>query len=162
MEPYWEWRKEVKVRSDKKFGVKVWVQSVNKDLFRSHCLRYHLSMMFVAEKYIEACLKDLSDYELENIIDSRINVFNQMKSSRIDFEPIGLKVTNDYWQKLGYFAIKYKTSIVKISSCIFDYSLTAYELRGMEEEYGLTFDNKKKNKKVNRDYLDLHERLSDN
>lgn len=119
-------------------------------------------MMFVAEKYIEACLKDLSDYELENIIDSRLNAFNQMKSFKIGFEPIGLKVTNDNWQKLGYFAIKYKTSIVKISSCIFDYSLTAYELRGIEEEYGLTFDNKKKNKKVRRDYKDLHERLSDN
>lgn len=132
-------------RSDKKFGVKVWVKTQDKDIFRTHCFQYHLSMMFVGEKYIITCLKDMSDAEIEKIIEARLDKFNRIKSERDGYEVLGIKITNDYWQKLAYFAVRYRTSVAKIGSCIFDYGLTSYELRGVEEEYGLTFSyNRKK------------------
>lgn len=121
-------------------------------------MQHHLSMMFVAEKYVELCLEDKSDYELDLIIEERLSIFKQMKTSRIEYVPLGFKVTNNIWQKLSHFAVKYQTSVAKIASCLFHYSVSAYEFRDLMKKEGITF----KYKKVNgRDYHNLNERLSD-
>jgi hypothetical protein len=150
-----------KARSDKKFGVKVWVKSQDKDLFRTHCFEYHLSMMFVAEKYLTTCLDEFSDAKLYSIIEKRLDKYLHMKSTRDEYEVLGLKLTNNYWQKLAYFAVRYKTSVAKIASCLFEYCLSAYEIRGIEEKYGLVFNyNRRKNLKT-RSMEDLDTRVSD-
>lgn len=149
-----------KTRSDKKFNIKVWVPSQDKDLFRSHCMEYHLSMMFVAEKYLIVCLREFSDPKLNQIIETNLESFNKMNSKSDGYEPLGIRLTNEYWQKLGYFAIRYKTSVAKIASCLFIYCLSSYELK-IEEEFGLVFkDNKRKRYKgLSRE--DINERTSD-
>lgn len=151
--------KKGNTRSDKKFGVKVWVKTIEKDLFRTHCFRYHLSMMFVAEKYVKTCLEDLPDVKLEEIIEARFEEFNSMGKSEYDYEVLGFKIKNEYWQKLAYFAVLYKTSVAKIASCIFDYALESYELRNVEEQHGLTFTYNKKRRFAGRTHNT--ERMSD-
>lgn len=128
-----------RVRSDKKFPVKVWVKKQDKNLFRLNCFKYHLSMMFVGEKYLTTCLNDFHDDKLKNIIEDRLTFFYKMNSRRDNYETIGIKLTNKYWQKLAYFAVMYDTTVSKVSSCLFDYCLSAYELRGIEEQHGLNF-----------------------
>jgi hypothetical protein len=147
------------VRSDKKFGVKVWIKSHDKDIFRTHCFNHHLSMMFVAEKYVITCLADFPDKKLEEIIETHLDKFNSINSTKDGYEPLGFRLINEYWQKLAFFAVKYKTSVVKVASCIFEYCLSAYELRGIEEEYGLTFSFNRKKRFENKSFEDG--RLSD-
>lgn len=146
-------------RSDKKFGVKLWVKTQDKAVFRSHCFNYHLSMMFVGEKYLITCLNELPDHKLKTIIEERLNRFTNINSKRDKYETLGVRVVNSYWQKLAYFAVMYNTSIAKIASCIFDYALSSYEVRSVEEKYGLTFAYNRKKRFEGRTYD--NERLSD-
>lgn len=148
------------VRNDKKFGVKVWIQSQDKDIFRMNCLRNHLSMMFVGEKYLTACLDDLTDEQIDRIIESHLEKYGRLNTKRDRYEPLGIRITDNYWQKLGFFAIRYKTSIAKIATCIFAYSLLSYELNIIHEKFGLNFKEKKRNK-INMTYDEFSERVSD-
>lgn len=149
-----------KTRSDKKFNVKVWVKSQDKDIFRSHCFEYHLSMMFVAEKYLIVCLRDFSDAKLNKIIEDNLEMYQALNSKKDGFEALGLRLTNDYWQKLAYFAVRYKTSVAKIGSCLFNYCLSSYELQ-IEEEFGLVFSHNKKKRYRGLTREDINERTSD-
>lgn len=148
-------------RSDKKFNVKVWVPTQDKDIFRSHCFKYHLSMMFVGEKYLTTCLKDFPDAQIEQIIERHLDTYTFLNSKKDGFEVLGIRITNPYWQKLAYFAVRYRTSVAKIGSCLFEYCLGAYELRGIEEEYGLTFTYNKRLRYKDKTREDINERTSD-
>lgn len=148
-------------RSDKKFGVKVWVKTQDKDIFRSHCFQYHLSMMFVGEKYLTTALKDFPDNQIDEIVEGRLDKYNKMNSKKDSYEVLGINLTNTYWQKLAFFAVRYRTSVAKIGSCIFDYCLSSYELRGLEEEYGLVFNYNRKKRFEGKTREDLNERTSD-
>ena len=117
--PHEEVMFQVTTRSDKKFGVKLWVPAISKDLFRSRCFEYHLSMMFVGERYLTTLLDETSDEYLDYIIHARLDRFLNLKSQRDGYEILGIRLTNDYWQKLAYFAVRYRTSVAKIASCFF-------------------------------------------
>lgn len=131
-----------RVRSDKKFGVKVWIKKHNKNIFRQNCMKYHLSMMFVGEKYLRICLDDFSIEQLDLIINERLQKVISINPNRDGYDQIGIRLTNDYWQKLAYFAVRYDTSVVKIATCIFDYALSAYEVKLVEDNYGLKVGKK--------------------
>lgn len=146
-------------RSDKKFGVKLWVKTQDKLIFRSHCFEYHLSMMFVGEQYLITCLDDLHDAKIKTIIEERLGRFEKLKSKKDKHEVLGIRVTNKYWQKLAFFAVMYNTSVAKIASCIFDFALSSYEVRFIEAEFGLTFAYNRKTRFEGRTHN--NERLSD-
>jgi hypothetical protein len=150
-----------RTRSDKKFGVKVWVKTQDKLLFRSHCFQYHLSMMFVGEKYLITCLKEFPDSQLEYIIDRNLSTYTKFNSTRDGYETLGIHLTNEHWQKLAYFAVRYRTTVAKVASCLFEYCIGAYEVRGIEEEYGLTFNDNKRKRYKEKSREDINERVSD-
>ena len=150
-----------KVRNDKKFQINVWVKKQDKDIFHRHCFEYHLSMMFVGEKYLITALTEFPDKQIENIINDNLETFNKLNSKKDGFEVLGIRITNNYWQKLAYFAVMYRTTVAKVASCMFNYCLSSYELKWVEEEYGLVFkqNNRKRFNNVTR--KDLNERASD-
>jgi hypothetical protein len=149
----------MKRRSNKKFLVKVWVPIQNKSIFRTHCMEYHLSMMFVGEKYLTRSLDQFSDEKISLLIEDRLPVYNKLNKEHDLFEPLGIRVTNEYWQKLAWFAITYHSTVAKIGSVLFENAIGAYEFKEIFEEYGLEINRKKVASGVtlyNRD-----ERLSD-
>lgn len=148
-------------RSDKKFLVKLWVRTSKKTIFRMHCVQHHVSMMKIGEEYVKKALAEFNDSKIREIIDANHPTFISMKSTKDDYETLGIRLINDYWQKLGYFAVMYKTSVSKIASCIFEYSLSAYEMRDIFETHGLTFKKKKIKKKDKLLLSDFHNRLSE-
>lgn len=133
-----------KTRSDKKFLVKIWIPSHNKAIFRTRCMEYHLSMMFVGEKYLTKYLDITNDEEISLLIEDRIEEYNNMSKNDYLYENIGIRITNEYWQKLAWFAITYHSTISKIGSVIFNKSLTKFELNGVYEQYGLSFNKQMK------------------
>jgi hypothetical protein len=148
-----------KTRSDKKFNVKLWTTTQDKKLFRKHCTDYHLSMMFVAEKYMKTCLDEFPDTKLDEIISIYLGKFRVLNKSNEKYEPIGVRLTNNYWQKIAHFAILHDSTVSKVSSCLFEYCLNAYELQGIEEQHGLTFAYNRKKRFEGRSFEDG--RLSD-
>lgn len=146
------------VRNDKKFPVKLWISSSRKKSFRLSCVEYHLSMMFVGEEFIVRALKDLSDSKIHEIITERINTFIRVRKATEEYNVLGIRLTNIWWQKLGYFAVYYDTSISKVASCIFDYASQAYELKTVYKQYG-TYTKKKRKKGMSGE--NFNERLSD-
>ena len=133
----------VRIRSDKKFLVKVWISESRKKLFRTHCFEHHLSMMFVGEKLLAKALHDLDDSQIRTIIDERLMMYKSIVSTKDNYEVLGIKITNNYWQRLAYFAVYYDTSVAKIGSCIFDYAIQAYEMREVWRLFGMEFKRKK-------------------
>ena len=106
-------------------------------------MKHHLSMRFIAEKYLIRCLEDLNDDRLDEIIEDKLTHYITIKNLGGNYEVIGTGLVNAYWQKIAYFAVKHHTSVAKIATCLFDYSLTAYELKFVFEEHGLSFKEKK-------------------
>jgi ABC-type polysaccharide transport system permease subunit len=142
-------------RSDKKFPIKLWISSSKKKFFRSSCMQHHLSMMFVGEQFIVRALQQFSDDKLHEIIKERLDRFKHLSDTD---EVLGIRVVNSWWQKIGFFAIHYETSVAKITSCIFDYAYEAYELKTVYKEFG-TYIPRKRKKGVER--KDWEGRLSD-
>lgn len=136
-----------KARSDKKFAVKVWIKKQNKKIFRMHCVEYHISMMSMTELMIKKCLDEFKEPVIDKILHERLNQFTNLKLERDEYTIIGTRVTNKYWQRLGYFAVKYDTSIAKIASCIFDYARTNFNIIQLGEKHGTVFKPDKKDLK---------------
>lgn len=120
-----------KVRSDKKYNIKVWVQKQNKDIFRTHCYKMHLSMMKVGEMYLTTCLEDMSDVSLKTIIDDKLDSFYKLSLRKEKYEVVGIHLKDEHWQRIAFLAVTYNTSVAKIASCLFDYSLRSYEIRSV-------------------------------
>lgn len=146
-------------RSDKKFLVKVWVPIQNKAMFRAHCMEYHLSMMFVGEKYLTRSMDEFSDKKISLMLEDRLHVFSDLSGGQNVYTPLGIRVTNKYWQKMAYFAVTYHTSIAKVGSVLFEHALGAYEFKEVFEEHGLNF--KRGKVPVGVTIYDRDERLSD-
>jgi hypothetical protein len=149
----------MKRKSSKKFLVKVWVPIQNKAIFRGHCMEYHLSMMFVGEKYLTKSLEQFSDERISLMLEDRLPIYNKLNKESDLFEPLGIRITNDYWQKLAYFAVTYHTTVAKVASVLFEYAIGAYEFKEVFQEYGLEINRKKVYSGVTVD--DRDERLSD-
>lgn len=149
----------MKRKSSKKFLVKVWVPIQNKAIFRSHCMEYHLSMMFVGEKYLTKSLDQFSDEKISLLLEDRLPIYNNMNKCKEVFEPLGIRVTNDYWQKLAFFAINYHSTVAKVGSVLFEHAIGAYEFKEVFQEYGLEINRKKVVSGVT--IYDRDERLSD-
>jgi hypothetical protein len=149
----------MKRRSNKKFLVKVWVPIQNKAIFRTHCMEYHLSMMFVGEKYLTKSLDKFSDEQISLLLEDRLVVYNKLNKGKELFEPLGIRVTNDYWQKLAWFAVTYHSTVAKVASVLFENAIGAYEFKEIFDEYGLEINRKKVANGVT--IYDRDERLSD-
>lgn len=148
----------MKTRADKKFNINLWVPKTDKDIFRLHCFEHHVSMMFIGEKYLTICLDAFNDPKLDDIIEANHDEF--LGSLQDSHEKLGIRVTNKYWQKLAYFAVRYHSTVAKIASCIFNYGLGAVELQNVQREYGLEFTRTRRDRfKGNVNQMD--ERLSD-
>lgn len=114
-------------------------------------------MSKVGRIFITKCLNDYTDSILKKIIKERLGKFLRLNSKEENYSLIGIRVTNDYWQKLGYFAVYFNCSISKIATCLFDFCLDSYEMQKVWVEYGLTFNKKK----YRGDRDTMEDRLSD-
>lgn len=118
-----------KTRSDKKYLVKVWCTAINKKAFKSLCMSKHLSMLDVGSQIIVRILDQLSDTKMQSIINENLIKVKDISLKDEQYELIGFKFTDIYWQKMAYYAVMFDTSIVKIATCIFNYSIASGELR---------------------------------
>lgn len=124
-----------KANRNKKFLVKVFVAPQNKLIFQKNCMQKHLSMMFVVEEYMKYALDKLSTKEVNDIISS---VYPLQTNNTKNLTPIGTRLTDEYWQKLGSYAINNGMSVSKVASCIFNNGLSTADLYKIIEEHGFT------------------------
>ena len=124
------------VRCDKKFQVKIYVEPQNKLLFKRRCIKHHLSMMFVSSNFIAYVLKNKSDEQVKEMIESNLSSFYKVGNK---FDTISARLTDEYWQQLGAYSIDYQDSISKIASCIFTSGLSTIEMTKVFEDNGLIF-----------------------
>lgn len=115
-----------KIRSDKKFNVKVWILREHKLLFRRHCFENHLSMSETGELFLTKLLDKYKDEQLMGVIEKRLPHF---KDAGVEsHEHISIRITDKYWQRLANLAVIYDLPIVKVATCYFDLCIERYDL----------------------------------
>ncbi|HLO11598.1 MAG TPA: hypothetical protein VK190_05015 [Pseudoneobacillus sp.] len=118
-----------KHRADKKFMVKVWVNSNTKSNFKALCISKHMSMSDLGSLMVIEAIDNFAEKRIEDALEERLKGYNRLNFSKEGYEIIAILLTDKHWQKLGNYAVIFNTSVAKVGTALFNYFLQTDEMR---------------------------------